>query len=860
MVPRFRFWLSLVMCVSFINGPLPSSADQKSASLTPSLSAEFPVPIIPVIGGAPRLAFASDREERFQIWTTGAAASSAIGTVKVTTAGSGSQESRGPDWSQTANRIAYHFGVSGVRGIHTIKPDGRGDLRLTFDLGDERDPSWSSDGQNIVYAALPSGSQYSLRIHKVGNPATTDDDTDYALDVPVTGTKLRPAWSPDGTKIAFVTSGGPQGSDAEIAVIGVASSGGAVVAAGSVTFLTANTYVDYDPTWSPDSQYVAYSTTRNGNRDIYRLRVCVSASGCETGPDFKQLTSSTASDSNPSWSPDGASIVFVSERDGNRNLYIMSAGLGEQDSLTQVTSNPATDDDPAWMASSPMRVEVTQAVQCLDNPACFGDPSLNTTTREFYDQYCGADNPRCVNAVPLIAHKKTLVRVYVECQQDCDALPTGAKLEVYDAAGQLKGTAPRTGNYVYVADPQKQRSDLRHTLNFEPPTAWLDGQVTFRVTVAGVTEDEVVTFRPGNPLRIAYVAMPYAPSAGGPTYMPAPAVTQGGHSQLVKLYPVAASDVAYLRQGGFSEVTQVRFSQADAQEQYIAPLNKFWKRMTSEGQWLVRPDRLYGWVAEEAADDLCGISDPLWPPYSYSGRVAAGLGSCGAMTFAHEIGHNLNSAGLHHSPTAPGWEESQYPYPNPAGTIGEWGVDFRSGSIALLNPQATYDFMSYTNPRWISPYNYAKLRQGFQPVATTAATDGVAVDQRLLLASGTVYSPAITATLDPLFDITSTTTPDASSGTDYCLELRDATESVLDSRCFDLSFTNPETGEPTGANGFTFVLPYPNSTQAVVLTHLGAEVTRVTASAHAAHGAGLGPERRRDLGCHRRPDHYVDRK
>jgi TolB protein len=52
------------------------------------------------------------------------------------------------------------------------------------------------------------------------------------------------------------------------------------------------------------------------------------------GSEQTQLTQNTVTDGHPSWSPDGTHIVFYSERDGNRELYIMSADGSDQRRLT----------------------------------------------------------------------------------------------------------------------------------------------------------------------------------------------------------------------------------------------------------------------------------------------------------------------------------------------------------------------------------------------------------------------------------------------------------------------------------------------------------------------------------------------
>jgi hypothetical protein len=81
-----------------------------------------------------------------------------------------------------------------------------------------------------------------------------------------------------------------------------------------------------------------------------------------------QLTNSSAADTSPAWSPDGAKIAFDSFRDGNWEVYVMNAdGTNE----TNVTQDPGTQGDPSWQpilpgyprpkTASPTRVSLVPA-------------------------------------------------------------------------------------------------------------------------------------------------------------------------------------------------------------------------------------------------------------------------------------------------------------------------------------------------------------------------------------------------------------------------------------------------------------------------------------------------------------------
>jgi Tol biopolymer transport system component len=86
----------------------------------------------------------------------------------------------------------------------------------------------------------------------------------------------------------------------------------------NATRLTKNTLWDYGPAWSPDGTMIAFARRRpDGNTDIH----CMNADG--TG--LRRLTNNAAADDSPAWSPDGTKIAFASTRTANRDIYVMNA-------------------------------------------------------------------------------------------------------------------------------------------------------------------------------------------------------------------------------------------------------------------------------------------------------------------------------------------------------------------------------------------------------------------------------------------------------------------------------------------------------------------------------------------------------
>jgi Tol biopolymer transport system component len=80
--------------------------------------------------------------------------------------------------------------------------------------------------------------------------------------------------------------------------------------------------VKTDPMYSPDGLKIAFISTHDGDPEIFVMNA--------DGTGLRKLTDNTAVDAAPSWSPDGGKIVFTSDRGGSFELYRMNSDGSQQ--------------------------------------------------------------------------------------------------------------------------------------------------------------------------------------------------------------------------------------------------------------------------------------------------------------------------------------------------------------------------------------------------------------------------------------------------------------------------------------------------------------------------------------------------
>jgi len=137
---------------------------------------------------------------------------------------------------------------------------------------------------------------------------------------------LCPAWSPDGSEIAFTSY-----RDGQQGLYSLDTSNG------KVRQIIAMEGLNYGADWHPDGKELLLAMSRSGNPEIYRIS--------PGGKIIKRLTVSKAIEISPSWSPGGRDLVFTSDRTGTPQLYIIdSDGAGRR----RLTFEGRYNDSAVW--------------------------------------------------------------------------------------------------------------------------------------------------------------------------------------------------------------------------------------------------------------------------------------------------------------------------------------------------------------------------------------------------------------------------------------------------------------------------------------------------------------------------------
>jgi Tol biopolymer transport system component len=248
-----------------------------------------------------------------------AAGNRAIGTSGVT--------SRLAAGSESFACLVFSAGNS-VQDIYLINEDGSGLRRLTSGAGSNFSPAWSPDGRQIAFRSERDGKDSRIFL--------MDADGSNEHEWHLAGHPEGLTWSPNGRHIAY--SGGATDDEQTSGDIYVVDTRGGRPHRVSGT----PGYTNEFPSWSRDSAWLTYASTRGARGDDRALWL-VSADGTRR----RMLTRAGR---HSTWSADGMRIVFASSRgarDDRRRLWVLTL---KRSTLRRFGSVPG--EFPAWSSNS----------------------------------------------------------------------------------------------------------------------------------------------------------------------------------------------------------------------------------------------------------------------------------------------------------------------------------------------------------------------------------------------------------------------------------------------------------------------------------------------------------------------------
>ncbi|PHV04930.1 Tol-Pal system beta propeller repeat protein TolB [Janthinobacterium sp. BJB412] len=239
----------------------------------------------------------------------------------------------------SAHRIAddIYLKLTGVRGafstrIAYVTQEGRSYRLEVADADGEGvqvalrsnepiiSPSWSPDGTKVAYVSF----EQKKPVVYVQN-LITRARTVVANEK---GSNSAPSWAPDGSKLAVALS-----KDGHTQVYTVNADGSGLRRASN------SNGIDTEPQWSADGQSIYFTSDRSGGPQIYRMNA--------GGGDAKRVTFGGSYNISPRISSDGKTLAFISRRDGGAfQLFVLDLASGQEQRLSDTTSDESPSFSP----------------------------------------------------------------------------------------------------------------------------------------------------------------------------------------------------------------------------------------------------------------------------------------------------------------------------------------------------------------------------------------------------------------------------------------------------------------------------------------------------------------------------------
>ena len=230
-------------------------------------------------------------------------------------------------------RIAYitreRSGKAYSYKLQVADADGHNPLTILTSRDPLLSPAWSPDATRIAYVSFETGRSVLF--------AQNISTRVRAKLAEFNGLNSAPAWSPDGTRLALTLS---RDGNPEIYVLRLSDN--------TLTRLTRHPAIDTEPSWSPDGRELVFTSDRSGKPQIYRLRADGSGSA-------ERLTFENEYNARASYSPDGRMLTLVSGSSGRYHASLLHIGT----SVLQTLTDTPLDESPTFAPNGRMILYAT---------------------------------------------------------------------------------------------------------------------------------------------------------------------------------------------------------------------------------------------------------------------------------------------------------------------------------------------------------------------------------------------------------------------------------------------------------------------------------------------------------------------
>src|SRR5450830_533891 len=216
-----------------------------------------------------------------------------------------------------ATRIAYIIKSGKEYRLEVADSDGEGTQVALRSNEPIISPAWSPDGTKVAYVSLEA----KKPVVYVQNLITKQ----RIVVANYKGSNSAPSWSPDGTKLAIALA-----RDGLTQVYMVNADGG------GLRRLTNTNGIDTEPQFSADGQNIYFTSDRSGGPQIYKMSA--------NGGDAQRVTFGGSYNISPRISPDGKTLAYISQRGGRFQLYALDLTNGQEQRL----SDTVKDESPSF--------------------------------------------------------------------------------------------------------------------------------------------------------------------------------------------------------------------------------------------------------------------------------------------------------------------------------------------------------------------------------------------------------------------------------------------------------------------------------------------------------------------------------